>query len=319
VTPRHTIKRHLSGQVSPSVKLVEVGPRDGLQNEKTVLSSDVKIEFIKRLANAGLKTIEATSFVSPKWVPQMGDHLQVAKATQSLPFMDVTYPVLVPNLKGLRTALEAGVDHVAIFTAASEAFCQKNTNCTVKQSLKRFQDVFKALESHPEVKVRGYVSCVVGCPYEGPIDPNTVSQVSKELLDMGCYEVSLGDTIGVATPATFSKMIETVLLGGCPEGRLAMHCHDTYGQALANIYAGLQLGLSVVDSSTAGLGGCPYAKGASGNVATEDVLYMLEGLGVDTGGVNLTKVAEAGAYICAELGDRPTQSKVARAMMKSGC
>jgi len=309
-------RRLLSGQIPSSVKVVEVGPRDGLQNEKTVLSSDVKIEFIKRLATAGLKTIEATSFVSPKWVPQMGDHLQVAKATQSLPFMDVTYPVLVPNLKGLQTALDAGVDHVAIFTAASESFCQKNTNCSVKESLQRFQAVFQALESHPEVKVRGYVSCVVGCPYEGPIEPQVVAQVSKHLLEMGCYEVSLGDTIGVGTPSTFSKAIEAVLAAGCPADRLAMHCHDTYGQALANIFAGLQMGLSVVDSSTAGLGGCPYAKGASGNVATEDVLYMLEGLGVDTGGVNLTKVVEAGAYICEQLGNRPTQSKVAKAISK---
>jgi len=305
-----------SAKVPSTVKIVEVGPRDGLQNEKTVLSTEVKVEFIKRLANAGLKTIEATSFVSPKWVPQMGDHIEVSKATQGLPYLDVTYPVLVPNLKGLKSALEAGVDHVAIFTAASESFCRKNTNCSVKESLQRFTDVFKALESHPNVKVRGYVSTVVGCPYEGPIDPSIVANVSKELLDMGCYEISLGDTIGVATPASFSRMIEKVLAADCPVDQLAMHCHDTYGQALANIYAGLQMGVSVVDSSTAGLGGCPYAKGASGNVATEDVLYMLEGLGIGTGGVNLTKVAEAGSYICQQLGGRATQSKVARAMMK---
>ena len=247
----------------------------------------------------------------------MGDHLEVAKATQGLAYMNVEYPVLVPNVKGLKTALEADVDHIAIFAAASESFSKKNTNCTIAESLERFKDVFDAIRSHHrDVKVRGYVSCVVGCPYEGPIAPEAVASVAKALVDMGCYEISLGDTIGVATPVPFARMLETVIKAGVPAEKLAMHCHDTYGQALANILIGLQMGVSVVDSSTAGLGGCPYAKGASGNVATEDVLYMLEGLGVSTGGVNLHKVLEAGEFICQALGNRTSASKVALAMAK---
>ena len=295
------------------VRIVEVGPRDGLQNEKEIVPTETKVEFIKMLAMSGLRSIEATSFVSPKWVPQMGDHKEVAKAVQNLPYLNVNYPVLVPNLKGLEAALEAGVDEVAIFTAASESFSKKNINCTIAESLGRFEKVFEFIKNNgKDVKVRGYVSCVVGCPYEGQIDPGVTANVAKSLLDLGCYEISLGDTIGVATPLPFSNMLEDVLKV-CPKEKLAMHCHDTYGQALANIFAGLQLGVSVVDSSTAGLGGCPYAKGASGNVATEDVVYMLEGLEIHSG-VKLHKVAEAGEYICKALGGRMTGSKVARAI-----
>ena len=301
--------------IPDKVRIVEVGPRDGLQNEPGNVPTDTKLKFIDLLAKSGLRTIEATSFVSPKWVPQMADHKEILKAVNNLQYDDVSFPVLVPNVKGLQGALESGATEVAIFGAASESFSRKNINCSIDESLKRFEDVFSTLEKYPaDVKVRGYVSCVVGCPYEGHIDPKSVAKVAKTMMDMGCYEISLGDTIGVGTPASISKMLETVLSSnGIDVDRIAVHCHDTYGQALANIYCSIQhFGISVVDSSTAGLGGCPYAKGASGNVATEDVVYLLQGLGIDCG-VDLNKLAEAGDYISQAL-NRPSGSKVGKAI-----
>lgn len=303
------------GSLPNKVRIVEVGPRDGLQNEPGNVPTATKVEFIDMLAKSGLRTIEATSFVSPKWVPQMADHNEVMKSINDLQYDNISFPVLVPNVKGLQGALEAGATEVAIFGAASESFSHKNINCSIVESLKRFEDVFRTLDNYPsDVKVRGYVSCVVGCPYEGKIDPEAAANVAKTMLDMGCYEISLGDTIGVGTPASFSRMLEAVLSSdGVAVDRIAVHCHDTYGQALANIYCSLhQFGVSVIDSSTAGLGGCPYAKGASGNVATEDVVYLLQGLGIDCG-VDLNKLAIAGDYISHALG-RPTGSKVGKAI-----
>ena len=304
--------RRLCSRVSSvdSVRIVEVGPRDGLQNEKTIVPTFTKIEFIDRLASAGLTYVEATSFVSPKWVPQMADHTEVLTAVRKLPYRDVTYPVLVPNLKGFEAALAAGAKEVAIFGAASEAFSRKNINCSIKESLDRFSDVMTAARAH-DVSVRGYVSCVVGCPYEGATEPGKVAEVAARMHEMGCYEISLGDTIGVGTPGSFKRMLNAVT-SAIPARHLAVHCHDTYGQALANILVSLDYGVRVVDSSTAGLGGCPYAKGASGNVATEDVLYMLQGLGLSTG-VDLNKVVSAGNFISRAL-NRETMSRVARAM-----
>ena len=292
------------------VRIVEVGPRDGLQNEKTIVPTHTKIEFIDRLAAAGLSHVEATSFVSPKWVPQMADHKEVLRAVNKLPHGHVSYPVLVPNLKGFHSALEAGAKEIAIFGAASESFSHKNINCSISESLNRFNDVMAAAKAN-DVKVRGYVSCVVGCPYEGLINPEIVAEVSARMYEMGCYEISLGDTIGVGTPGSFRNMLRSVT-SRVPVEHLAVHCHDTYGQALANILTSLELGVRVVDSSTAGLGGCPYAAGASGNVATEDVLYMLQGLGLSTG-VDLNKVAAAGNFISQAL-KRETMSKVGRAI-----
>ncbi|GAB0098808.1 Hydroxymethylglutaryl-CoA lyase [Sergentomyia squamirostris] len=294
-----------------SVRIVEVGPRDGLQNEPKILPTSTKIELINRLADTGLKTIEATSFVSPKWVPQMADNVDVLQGITKKP--GVSYPVLTPNLKGFEAALAAGATEVAVFGAASESFSQKNTNCSTAESIERFRAVLDAAKNS-NVKVRGYVSTVIGCPYEGPIDPKAVARVSKQLLDLGCYEISLGDTIGVGTPGTMSKMLQEVLKV-IPAEKLAVHCHDTYGQALANILTSLEYGITVVDSSVSGLGGCPYARGASGNAATEDVVYMLNGLGVNTG-VDLDKLVNVGKFISEELG-RPSESKVNRAMRKA--
>lgn len=291
-----------------SVRIYEVGPRDGLQNEKTILPAAVKIELIDRLSETGLKQIEATSFVSPKWIPQMGDAAEVMAGINRKE--GVTYPVLVPNEKGMEAALAAGVTEIAIFAAASESFSQKNINCSIAESLERFELVMGIAERH-KIRVRGYVSCVVGCPYEGEIDPAKVTEVSSVLRDMGCYEISLGDTIGVGTPHKILKMLDSVA-AKVNISHLALHCHDTYGQALVNIYAGLQAGVSVIDSSVAGLGGCPYAKGASGNVATEDVLYMLQGLGIETG-IDLTKIIENSWFIAGNLGKEPS-SKVAKAL-----
>lgn len=304
--------RHFSQKALPSlVRIVEVGPRDGLQNEKKVVPTEVKLNFISKLAQSGLTHVEATSFVSPKWVPQMADHNEIMTALKD-DRSDVNYPVLVPNIKGLESALKVGVKEIAIFGAVSESFTQKNINCSIAESLQRFELVMvKARENN--LKVRGYVSCVVGCPYEGPIKPTAVAKVAKAMKDMGCYEISLGDTIGVGTPGTMSAMLEQVLKEVEPND-LAVHCHDTYGQALANILTALEYQISVVDSSTAGLGGCPYAKGASGNVATEDVIYMLHGMNIKTG-VDLDRVIEAGKYISEQLG-RPSMSKVARALQK---
>jgi hydroxymethylglutaryl-CoA lyase len=290
------------------VRIVEVGPRDGLQNEPRAVPTEVKLELIEKLARARLKAIEATAFVSPKWVPQMADHSDVMRRIKRYP--GVTYPVLVPNTKGFEAALAAGVEEVAVFGAASETFSQKNINCSIAESLNRFRPVLDAARQHG-VRVRGYVSCVLGCPYAGEIKPEAVAYVAQQLYEMGCYEISLGDTIGVGTPAKTKTMLETVARR-VPLDHLAGHYHDTYGQALTNIYASLEMGISVFDSSVAGLGGCPYSPGASGNVATEDVVYLLDGLGIETG-VDLERVCEAGAYICEALG-REVQSKVARAV-----
>ncbi|MBV6410286.1 MAG: hydroxymethylglutaryl-CoA lyase [Burkholderiales bacterium] len=291
------------------VKIVEVGPRDGLQNESRLVPSAVKIELIDRLGMAGLKTIEAAAFVSPKWVPQMAD---AAEVMTSLPRRaGVSYPVLVPNLKGFEQALAAGAEEIAVFGAASEAFSQKNINCSIAESLERFRPVAEAAQKNG-IRVRGYVSCVVGCPYQGAVLPAAVAEVAARLVEMGCYEISLGDTIGVGTPAAVQRMLEEVALL-VPVERLAGHYHDTWGMALANIYASLEMGVAVFDASVAGLGGCPYAAGASGNVASEDVVYLMNGLGIETG-IDLDRLVDAGAYICAELGRAPA-SKVARAVL----
>ncbi|MFT4994439.1 MAG: hydroxymethylglutaryl-CoA lyase [Paraglaciecola sp.] len=291
-----------------SVKIVEVGPRDGLQNETSLISLQAKLSLIDGLAKAGLKVIEAGSFVSPKWVPQMADSPQVfAGITRQA---GVTYTALTPNMQGFTAALAAGADEVAIFGAASESFSQKNINCSIAESLARFKPVIAAAKAK-QLRVRGYVSCVLGCPYEGDIAPQKVAEVAKTLLDMGCYEISLGDTIGVGTPLKTQQMLEAVLKY-VPANKLAVHFHDTYGQSLANILIALQLGINVVDSAVAGLGGCPYAKGASGNVATEDVVYMLNGMGITTG-VDIDLLAQAGQRIMAELGRSPS-SKVAQVL-----
>ena len=291
------------------VRIVEVGPRDGLQNESVAVGADVKIALIEQLAAAGLRTIEAGAFVSPKWVPQMADTAEVLAGVTAHP--GVSYPVLVPNLRGLDAALAAGAAEISIFAAASETFSQRNINCSIEESLKRFTEV--AAKAHKsKLRIRAYISCVLGCPYEGPILPAVVADLAARLADLGCAEISLGDTIGVGTPLAARRLVEAVG-DKVPVDRLAVHFHDTYGQALANIYATLDLGISIVDSAIAGLGGCPYAPGASGNVATEDVLYMLRGLGIDTG-VDLDKLLDAGAYITAILG-RKNQSKAATALL----
>ena len=290
------------------VRIVEVGPRDGLQNEAGVVPAAVKIELIHRLADAGLPAVEATAFVSPKWVPQMADNAEVMAGIRRKP--GVAYPVLVPNMKGFEAALAAGAREIAVFGAASEAFSQKNINCSIAQSLSRFEPVARAAQQHG-VSVRGYISCVVGCPYQGAVAPAAVAEVAAELYRMGCYEISLGDTIGVGTPGRIQAMIAAVAKA-VPMEKLALHCHDTFGQALANLYAAMESGVTTMDSSVAGLGGCPFAKGASGNVATEDVVYMLDGLGIETG-VDLNQVYQAGRYICGELGRKPN-SRVALAL-----
>jgi len=288
--------------------MVEVGPRDGLQNEKAIVPAEIKVALIDRLTDAGLPAIEATSFVSPKWVPQMADAAQVMAAIKRKP--GVRYPVLTPNLKGLEAALEARCDEVAVFVAASETFSQKNVNCSVAESLERSRPVVAAAKAHG-LRVRGYISCVLGCPFEGDVAPSRVRDVAAALKAMGCYEISLGDTIGTGTPGKTQKLIATVA-AAVPIEELAGHFHDTYGQALANVYAALELGVATFDSSVAGLGGCPYAKGATGNVPSEDVLYMLDGLDIETG-VDLNALRSAGAFISDFLG-RPTSSRVARAL-----
>jgi len=292
-----------------AVKIVEVGARDGLQNEKLILSTEVKTQFIDKLSQTGLKVIEATSFVSPKWVPQMADGREVFQNIQKIPY--VNYPVLVPNIQGLRVALDVGVKEIAVFGAASEGFSQKNTNCSIETSLKRIKEVVRVALDH-NLRVRGYVSCVIKCPYDGDVEPRRVAELSRILYNMGCYEISLGDTIGAGTPLTMRNML-TEVLKIVPAEAVAVHCHDTYGQALVNILTSLQMGVSVVDASVAGLGGCPYAEGASGNVATEDVVYMLNNMNIQTG-VDLMKLLDVGEYICNQLHRRPN-SKVARALM----
>ncbi|XQE65169.1 hydroxymethylglutaryl-CoA lyase [Pseudomonas sp. P3C3] len=289
------------------VRLVEVGPRDGLQNEKQPISVADKVRLTDDLSAAGLSYIEVGSFVSPKWVPQMAGSAEVFAQIQRRP--GVVYGALTPNLKGFEAAVEAGVKEVAVFAAASEAFSQKNINCSIADSLERFVPVMEAAKAHG-ITVRGYVSCVLGCPYEGEVAPEQVAAVARELLAMGCYEISLGDTIGTGTAGKTRTLFE-VVGRDIPRDKLAGHFHDTYGQALANIYASLLEGIAVFDSSVAGLGGCPYAKGATGNVATEDVLYLLNGLGIATG-IDMDKLIAAGQRICEVLG-KPNGSRVARA------
>jgi hydroxymethylglutaryl-CoA lyase len=294
-----------------SVRIVEMGPRDGLQNEPREVPTAVKVELIERLADAGLPAIEATAFVSPKWIPQMADHTEVLERIRKKP--GVSYPVLTPNLKGFEAARAAGATEVAVFAAASEAFSRKNINCSVAESLERFKPVMEAARKE-KILVRGYVSCVLGCPYEGEIQPEKVAQVADALYQMGCYEVSLGDTIGTGTPGKTKAMIEACARR-MPIVKLAGHYHDTYGQALANIYASLEMGVATFDASVAGLGGCPYAKGATGNVATEDVVYMLNGLGVRTG-VDLERLVDIGRWISGILGREPA-SKVNKAYKRT--
>ncbi len=323
----------LSKGMPATARIVEVGPRDGLQNEKQIIPLNVKLELIRRLSHSGLKNIESGSFVSPKWVPQMADASEIfhyireqkqinrknatfggrSAENPALVTSGITFSALTPNVKGLESALATGgVDEVAVFGAASEAFSQKNINCSIEESLKRFKPVAKlALDN--KIKVRGYVSCVLGCPYTGAIPVEAVRDVSLRLLEMGCYEISLGDTIGVGTAGSTERLLTHLLSDkNIPASKLAVHFHDTYGQALANIYVALQHNINVIDSSVSGLGGCPYAAGASGNVATEDVLYMLHGLGIQTG-VDLAQIARASEFIDEALNNRATGSKVAAA------
>jgi hydroxymethylglutaryl-CoA lyase len=291
-----------------SVRIVEMGPRDGLQNEPAEVPTAIKVELIERLADAGLPAVEATAFVSPKWVPQMADHTEVLERIRRK--AGVSYPVLTPNLKGFEAARAAGATEVAIFGAASEAFSRKNINCSIAESLERFRPVAEAA-CKADIKVRGYVSCVLGCPYEGEVAPKKVAEVAGALHEMGCYEISLGDTIGVGTPGKTKAMIDACA-ERVPVRHLAGHYHDTYGQALANIYASLELGVNTFDASVAGLGGCPYAKGASGNVATEDVVYMLHGLGISTG-IDLERLVDIGQWISGVL-KRDYGSKAGKAL-----
>jgi len=290
------------------VKIVEVGPRDGLQNEKTPVPTEVKIDFINRLSETGLSVIEATSFVSPKWIPQLADSTAVFEGINKKP--NVTYPVLVPNKQGLAAAIAAGATEIAVFTTPSEQFSQKNTNRSVAESIDRITDIVFEAKKH-ELRVRAYISCVMGCPYEGKIAPEKVAALAKVFYKLGCDEISLGDTIGVGTPLQTKHVLHRVS-DEVPLSQLAVHFHDTYGQALVNIYAALELGIAIIDSSVAGLGGCPYAKGASGNVATEDVVYMLRGMGIETG-IDLDKLIQAGNFISQQL-NRQSLSKVARAL-----
>lgn len=291
-----------------AVRIVEVGPRDGLQNEKAIVATADKIALIDRLSATGLRSIEATSFVSPKWVPQLADAAEVYTAIHRQP--GVRYPVLVPNEQGYERARAVGVDEIAVFTAASEAFNRKNINASIDESLQRFAPVMERARADG-VAVRGYVSTVLGCPYQGEVPLADVVRVARALYEMGCYEVSLGDTIGIGTPGKARAMLLAVAQD-VPVNALAVHFHDTYGQALANILACLEEGVAVVDSSVSGTGGCPYARGASGNVATEDVVYMLHGLGVETG-VDLPRLAETGRWLASVLG-RETGSKVGKAL-----
>ena len=303
-TPTNALPKH--------VKIVEVGPRDGLQNEKAV-PTQAKIDLVNQLTAAGLGYIEAASFVSPKWIPQMADSAEVMQAIDR--DNNVTYAGLTPNLKGFENAMAVNTDEVAVFGAASEAFSQKNINCSIDESLARFEPVISAAQAKG-IRVRGYVSCVLGCPYQGQVPLTDVVRVAKTLYDMGCYEVSLGDTIGVGTPWQARAMLEAVA-AEVPMEHLALHFHNTYGQALANITACLPLGVATIDSAVAGLGGCPYAKGASGNVATEDVVYMLHGMGIETG-VNLQKLIAAGDAICQHLSHGPRSQVALAELAKQG-
>ena len=295
--------------MNAKVRIVEMGPRDGLQNEKQSIPLATKLELIGRLADAGLREIEATSFVSPKWVPQMADHDALMRALVRRP--GVRYPVLTPNLQGFEAAVAAGADYVAVFAAASEAFSKKNINCSIAESIDRFLPVMAAARERG-VAVRGYVSCVVACPYEGPVAPAKVAEVAQRLMDIGCEEVSLGDTIGVGTPATVLRMLEACARSVSID-KLAGHYHDTYGMAVANVFASYQFGLRCFDASVGGLGGCPYAKGATGNVATEDVVHLLHGIGADTG-IDLDRLVDCAAWISDQLGRSPA-SRVGRALL----
>ncbi|MAZ39556.1 MAG: hydroxymethylglutaryl-CoA lyase [Legionellales bacterium] len=292
------------------VKLIEVGPRDGLQNEKQFIPTEIKISLIDKLSQTGLSYIETTSFVSPKSIPQMADAKEVI--THINPNKDVTYGVLVPNVQGMQLAIAHQVKEISIFTTVSETFCQKNINCSITESLERYKTVIHLAQQN-NIKIRGYISCVVGCPYEGKMSPLAVTNLAETLLKMGCYQISLGDTIGIATPGDIKKLLY-VITAKIPVKKLAVHFHDTYGQALVNIYEALHWGIATVDTSVAGLGGCPYAKGASGNVATEDVIYMLNGLDIKTG-VSLDAMREASIFISEQL-HRPPYSKVTVAQMK---
>ena len=292
------------------VKIVEVGPRDGLQNEALNVPAEIKISLIEKLVDAGLQVVESGSFVSPRWVPQMASSAEVFSRLDRKP--GVSYPMLTPNLKGLELALAAGVEEVAVFPAASETFSQTNINCSIEQSIERFRQLSEmALENN--VRVRGYISCVLGCPYEGQVSADLVADIAGSLIDMGCYEISLGDTIGVGTPGKTRDLIKRVS-ESVPVSQLAGHFHDTYGQGLANLYAALESGVAVFDSSIAGLGGCPYAKGATGNIATEDVLYMLDGMDIETG-IDMDRLLEAGVFINEFLG-RDSASRAARALLQ---
>jgi hydroxymethylglutaryl-CoA lyase len=296
-------------QLPGRVKIVEVGPRDGLQNEPGMVPAQVKIELIDRLSDAGLPVIEATSFVSPKWVPQMADAAEVMAGIRRK--AGVSYPVLVPNMKGLEAAMAARAEEVAVFAAATESFSRRNTNCTIAESFERFEPVCRTALDHG-IRVRGYISAALTCPYEGEVKPEAVAEVARRLYETGCYEVSLGDTIGAGTPVKTRRAIEAVA-HHVPVDRLAGHFHDTYGQALANILAALEMGVATFDSSVSGLGGCPFAPGATGNVATEDVLYMLDGIGIATG-IDMRTLLAAGEYICGVLG-RATASRAGRALL----
>ena len=293
-----------------TVKIVEVGPRDGLQNESVTVPAEIKVQLVDKLSDAGLHAIECGAFVSPKWVPQMATSADVYRQIDKRP--GIAYPMLVPNLKGLELAHAAGVQEVALFAAATETFSQKNTNCSITESIERFNAVAREALGLG-IKVRGYVSCVLGCPYEGEVSSDTVLMITEKLFEQGCYEVSLGDTIGVGTAGQARALIDK-LAARVPVENLAAHFHDTYGQALANIHAVMQSGISVIDSSVAGLGGCPYAKGATGNVATEDVVYMLQGMGIGTG-VDMNRLLEAGRFISDFLGREPV-SRAATALLR---
>ncbi|CAG9329468.1 unnamed protein product [Blepharisma stoltei] len=294
---REIITQYRGRRFPSFVTIKEMGPRDGLQNEKSVVSTDTKVQFINRLSQCGYKSIEVTSFVSPKAVPQMADNYQVFQQIQK--FEGISYPVLTPNMKGYDAAIQAGAKEVAVFTGASETFCQKNINCSIEESIRRFLPIMEKANDN-NVQVRGYVSCVMGCPFEGDIDPAAVRQVAKRLNEIGCYEISLGDTIGIGTPEKTIAMLHEVLQE-VPLEKLALHCHNTYGRAIQNILTGLEMGVSIVDSSIASLGGCPYAPGATGNVSTEDVVYVLSQLGVETG-LDLQKLEETANWICAAIG-----------------
>lgn len=305
------VRSYATKQSVDFIKLVEVGPRDGLQNEKTVVPTGVKVDFINRLSETGLKSIEVTSFVSPKWIPQMADNSQVFQQIEKRD--SISYPVLVPNLKGLENAVAADVKEIAVFSAASEAFSKANTNCSIEESVKNFKVVVEEAKKYG-IRTRGYISCIVGCPYGGETKPATTAHLASIMLDLGCYEISLGDTIGIGTPRKIKRVLnELHHVSSNNMNCYALHCHDTYGQALINIYAGLEDGIRVFDSSVAGLGGCPYAAGASGNVATEDLLYFLQGEGFETG-VDFDKIVEIGNYISKELG-RTNHSKTGIAVL----